>query len=704
MMISWYDFKYEKLQIKRKKRGKRGSIDYYEPLFYDSETSKTTHFETRGKKTIEIVDETHVYLWACGVGKNVYYGRYLHEFIEFIKQLIDIYNISPDRKIDIYVHNLSYDISYMYDLLFENFNDFKPLYTAPHKIICWEIDESIILKCSFRLVNKSLDKWSKDLNIEHKKKTGTKDYQAYYKPYDPLPANELEYMEYDILSLKECYYAELKLRGYDFTNVPLTVTGFVRKEFQKNFLQKDRYWDNKKTFYRTVLNDEQYNRLIRASAGGMTAANIVYIGRKVTCENGIGHGDFDSHYPTQQKINPYPMHPETIYDHSINGIGKWTFKRLDWLQKKKSCYYVVDIELKNIRIKEGVTMPYINKSKLITSPDADVVACNGKVISITGVVRYCCTNLDLDIIRRQYKIVFYSILCIDTYTAEMLPNYILDTVNKYYKSKTDLKDKHEHLKQIKAPSEDIEDARQNLMISKGMLNGIFGCMFTRPVRKDINIDTNFVFSYEQTQTLEGYYEKQTSCLAYQWGVFTTAFARSELYYVIEYVIGYKYCLYCDTDSVFFIPTDDNLKAIEEYNKKCFEDSKARGLFIRKADGTKKYYHKFDFEKDSQKSKTFKALHAKCYALEPDGELEITVAGVARKTNGVTREQELGSIDNLSAEFTFKINGGTRADYSTIGKYDYTTGSGGGCAILETEKTLHETFFDDEYGFLLEQED
>ena len=88
------------------------------------------------------------------------------------------------------------------------------------------------------------------------------------------------------------------------------------------------------------------------------------------------------------------------------------------------------------------------------------------------------------------------------------------------------------------------------------------------------------------------------------------------------------------------------------------------------------------------------MHSKCYAyVTSDGKLHCTIAGVTRKYGGVTREQELGTIDELKSGKKFIKNGGTRCIY--VEKNEYTDS----CAIiLKTEKTLSsltENYFDDE---------
>lgn len=178
------------------------------------------------------------------------------------------------------------------------------------------------------------------------------------------------------------------------------------------------------------------------------------------------------------------------------------------------------------------------------------------------------------------------------------------------------------------------------------------------------------------------------------GEYLRPLSRYELFHWIRDVVGYDAFLYCDTDSAFYLDSPSIDYRVDQYNKECEKDSIEHGYYTTLEDGSKKYYHHLDYESDSGRAKVFKSLHAKCYALEyADGHMDITVAGVPKRgKDGFTREEELQSIDNMVSGFTFERCGGTRADYSTI--REYSGYSGGGCAILDTTKTIHELLFNE----------
>ena len=93
-----------------------------------------------------------------------------------------------------------------------------------------------------------------------------------------------------------------------------------------------------------------------------------------------------------------------------------------------------------------------------------------------------------------------------------------------------------------------------------------------------------------SETLEDFYNRKSSCLCYQWGVFTTSLARYELHHVIKNVIGYENFLYCDTDSAFYLDKPIIKTRIEEYNDSCRKEAEEKGQFVTLEDGSRKYYH------------------------------------------------------------------------------------------------------------------
>ena len=242
-----------------------GTITYIQPAFFDTETSHDT-WEEFG---VEHVYDTWVYLWAMGINNRVYYGRTIAQIAEFLQMLIDAYKLSSDRIMLIYVHNLPYDASYIWHILFNLDPELKCLALSPNKPFVIQLHNvGIEFRCSYRLANRSLDKWCKDLNVKQAKKSGMIDYTERHTPTDKLPPEQYIYMNYDIVSLRECFKKECEITGHNFANIPLTSTGYVRRVFKKAYNKKfKKYYYG---FQRTKPNAEQYKRLLRASAGGMS--------------------------------------------------------------------------------------------------------------------------------------------------------------------------------------------------------------------------------------------------------------------------------------------------------------------------------------------------------------------------------------------------------------------------------------------------
>ena len=686
-MYRWTQLIKEDLRTKKVYKGKkRGTVTYIEPAFYDSETSK----DIQVTDDIEQVVETWVYIWACQVGHRVYYGRDIVDFEKFLHALIKTYKTNRHNIMLIYIHNMPFDISYFWYILFKLDPALNCLALSPNKpFVCQCHEVGLEFRCSYRLANRSLDKWGKDLNIKQKKRTGMIDYSERHTPTEPLKEEQYIYLNYDIRSLKECFYKECELNGYDFHNVPLTSTGFVRRVFEREYHAN--YQKNRRKFLDTQVNADQYNRLIRAAAGGMSETGRHIIGR---CIDGkIGHNDFDSFYPTQQAVDLYPMHPFTLYDaeRGINKSRAIIRARLEKLLIDK--WLVMDVLIKDLHIKKDVTCPFMMISKVYKeTPTTEILHVNGKIVKVSGgCIRTCFTSDDYIVFRQQYDFKM-RIIAIDSYTLAPLPDYVLDVVKRYYIGKNKLKEDYKQ-----TPT---EDNRINLMLQKAQLNAIFGCMYTRPVRSDIQINDNMQWTIKEKNTeqaLQDYYDNVNSCLAFQWGVRTCSAARLQLFTAIQ-KIGYKNFLYCDTDSAFYIETAENKKALDEWNKQLQAESKAKGFFVE-YNSKKKYFNYFDRENENIKS--FKALHSKCYGyITDDDKLHITVAGVTRygeivkdnKIVQVSREDELQSLDRLKSGTIFKINGGTRATYNLHPLTQYKgINTAGGCAILDTTKELHEVY-------------
>ncbi|MBQ2284445.1 MAG: hypothetical protein II244_02120, partial [Clostridia bacterium] len=649
-----YDYrKFKPLPLKEIKiyKGKeKGTITYLDPAFYDSETSNDTDFDLG----VEFVYDTWVYLWAMGIGNRIYYGRTIAQFAELLQNVIKAYELRNDRIMIIYVHNLPYDASYIWHILFELDPDLTCLALSPNKPFVIQMHNvGIEFRCSYRLANRSLDKWCKDLGVKQAKKTGMINYKERHTPTEKLQEEQFVYMNYDIVSLRECFKKECEVTGYNFSNIPLTSTGYVRRVFKKAYNKGFKKYIN--LFQRTKPNADQYKRLCEASAGGMSEVGRHVIGR--TIHGRIRHRDFDSHYPTQMECMSFPMQPITIFDaeNGINAKRPVLKSKIDWYLSH-NYRLILDINIKELQIKKGVTAPFLMKSKLTPeSKSTDILHVNGKVVKISGgCARVTITSDDYLIYREQYDFKMSVIAC-DAYNLEPLPDYVRDTVREFYLGKNELK--------ITYKQTGLEEDRIDLMLQKNKLNGIFGCCYSHIVRDNIQPQQDYKWKIEHQDLQKGidtYYNTRGNCLAFQWGVRVCSSARKELHAAIAYKIGYQNFLYCDTDSAFYKETEENKIALLKWNDELQEKSKQDGHFVT-VHGQPKYFNYFDDEKEDIVS--FRALHSKCYGfITSDGKMTITVAGVPRETNGIKREDELQSLDNLKDGFVFRDNGGTRAVY------------------------------------------
>ena len=620
-----------------------------------------------------------VYQWAFLFNGKMYSGRYVTELVKQLHQIALDCEAGGNKRVVCYVHNLSYDITYLHKFLIHEFEqEPKILAIKPHKILTYIIG-GIEFRCSYLLSNMSLDKWSQHLNCTHKKLVGAIDYDKIITPKDTLNDIQWDYQYEDVYTLAECIEKTLEYNNDTIATIPLTSTGYVRRDV-RNATKKDKNY--RKWFVKTALDVESYKVVKFAFSGGYTHGNRFYCAKII--KGNIGHYDFKSEYPSVQMLEYFPMgRPQLLYKFNID-------KPLSFELYKTYCnnYCVFGrVFLQNGRLRKEVTAPYIQVSKIVGKyvlfDDRGVynASDNGRVINFKGWITMCVTELDIYIILSQYE--FDNIVIGDTYISERgnISQVIKSVINDYFTVK------------------EGEQKGYYRDKTKNKLNGIYGMTATDIFRDTWELQNNewvntVLRSDENIKaTLEKYYNSYNSFNNYLHGVYTTAHARHWLIKtMIADIIGYENYIYSDTDSVFFIANEDIIKRIEDYNDKMIALNKKLGYGVKNVKGGMSYYGTFEDEKDNIKE--FKFLHAKCYAYVNDSGLHCTIAGVTakNKVTGITKEQELQDIDNLRTGFTFQECGGTRAlyTYNDISTYVYNDciiPYADSCIILPVEKTL-----------------
>ena len=679
----------------------KGRIYCLEPMFVDIETANNHAEEPSDLRTwivsIQVLFNNEYHLF-----------RYPEEFVKYLKKLYYKLGLKPyddtEKKLIIYIHNLSYDMSYLYPYLLDlpgidKDAKYQGIIEAPNKFLSL-VFGSFEFRCSYRLSGMSLEKWSKEMNAEHIKKVGMYDYEKILYQDSELSENEQDYDKFDVYSMRDCLYKQMAYYGDDLSTIPLTKTGYIRRTLRKSCFNDPHY--KKKYFWDNQLSAVNYEYCLKSFSGGYTHNNrfwrdtLIEAGKTYEYIPGSGiyikvdkikHRDFKSHYPTQQTCyKRFPIgRPQHIYDCSTMPFV-YTVEEI--LAEAEEFTHFVKLLITDCNLRDPMcSMPFMQLSKCYQANFNNKIVDNGRIIKASGSFIMYVDTLTLQILAEQYTM---ECAVLDVYRMKNgpLPDCIIKVVDKYFKGKSDKKALvHQLTEEFGKLDPKTVEAEFDLMQEKAGLNSIYGCTVQQALKDVFQIDDNMNFSYktkyiseqEVEEGLESYYSGKNNFLAYQLGCVVTSLARFELYQFIK-LIGYEYVLYSDTDSLFYISTPEIEKRIEEKNNELRKDAH----FVELENGKREYYNEFTEEPDCL---AFKGLHSKCYGVVTSKGLEITIAGVpARTITGMegdkpiyyTREEELAgsekdpikALDHLTDNFTFHINTGICALY--IGALGYKT--------------------------------
>lgn len=668
-------------------KGRSKDPIYYlqQPAFLDTETSWNHNEED---------PVGWIYQWCLEFKGQYCIGRKPSELIKQLRVLHDHYELGEKKRLALYIHNASYDHSYIFKQMREEFGDPKILAVKAHKILT-ALYDGIEIRCSWLLSNMSLDKWGKNLGCKVRKLTGAIDYDEIRYQDTILTYTDWLYMVNDVAALKCCVYTEMIQEGDTVANIPLTSTGYVRRDCRREAWKEEGF---RKWFNSTRLNYHTFIPAYWAYAGGLTHGNRFYAGVTLPVNEGeylIGHVDYKSFYPACDQLEYMPMgklYCEYLYDETPEPLSE---EKLAEYLNTKCC--IMLISFKNLYLKPGVTCPCISKNKILNyhecrftiDPEGTVGTDNGRVINcLNDNIYMYVTEIDYSWIVDQYKTD--GIFIMELYAAERGRDRqaILKVTDQYFAKKEQL------------PKDDYFYGK-----SKNRLNSIYGMKSTLPVRPDVTMDLDSgewkeardLTEEHVEEVLRKYYQSYNSFNYFLHGVYITSWARGRLLGAIKNVIGYQNYLYCDTDSIFYIKRPEIEAKLKAYNEKRIAKNIEYGLGVKNRDGEMSYYGILAEEEDL---KQFRFLHAKCYAfVDLEGKLSCTIAGVTA-TNGklktdpdyMTREQELKSIDRLADGMTFKECGGTNSLYinrepEILNINGHFTEVASACIIRNTTKTI-----------------
>lgn len=583
-------------------------INYYNiECAFDIETSNTVYNDSK---------VAFMYCWQFGIHdkEHIYLGRTWEDFLTVCKTLQQQLGLNENNRLICYVHNLGFEFQFMRKY-FTWLNVFAVAERKPIKALC---DLGIEFRDSYILSGYSLAKTAENLTSHTiAKLTGDLDYTLLRNSKTPLTDEEKGYCNNDIEIILYYINEQIALYG-DITKIPLTNTGRVRS-FVRNkcyHTNKNHKKDNKGAYlrYRQTMQDLQisaheYEMLKRAFAGGFTHANANYSGKVL--EN-VASIDFTSSYPAVMLSEKFPM--------SV-GFETTLTKEKDFNYYLQHYCLVFDCVITGL---ESITPyeHYISESKCAHISGG--IIDNGRVYSADKIA-ITLTDVDFKIIKKCYKWESCAVGNIIRYARGYLPKPIINSIIELYEKKTTLKG--------------VEGKEVEYLLSKGMLNSVYGMSVTDIVRENAIYDGDN-WTKEKANPVEDidkYNKSKSRFLYYPWGVWVTAYARRNLWMGILN-IGNDY-VYSDTDSVKFLNYDAHKDFINAYNTliatKLQEMCKEMRVDYSRLEpktikGVKKPIGVWDFEGIYTR---FKTLGAKRYLVEHNGKLELTVAGLSKK-NGI----------------------------------------------------------------------
>lgn len=596
------------------KHDHRDKIEYYNiPCSFDIET--TSFFETVNENSKKLKKKRAcMYIWQMSLNGVEVYGRTWSQFHIFLGQLEHFLGLYHHRRLIIYVHNLAYEMQFL--LGHSNISDvFARKSCRPISCV---LDNCIELKCSYFLSGLSLAKVAENLTtVSVSKLKGYLDYNKIRHSRTPLTPDELEYCAYDVRIVVYFIKEEMMRNENDITKIPLTKTGYVRRYVRNKIKERFNYHVYREKIKEFMVADKElFATLYKAFAGGYTHANVDYVD---ICMEHVHSIDFTSSYPAQMLMHRYPM-TRFIYENIVS------YEKFLQYVEREAC--VFRIKLTNV---EPLTSHHIlseSKCELIFNKKID----NGRVISADTVVTYM-TDVDFKTFCMFYKFDKTQVYVDKFYHAKYKYLYkpILESILDLYRDKTTLKG--------------VKDKVMEYLVSKGLLNAIYGMCVTNPVNDEIILNEDFTWGKEEPDIQEALNRNRDNgnqFLCYQWGVWVTAWARYELLRCVREINSDV--IYCDTDSIKFLDYKSHKKFIDAYNEEVkqalkksmlmngFETERLEPIDIK---GRKQFIGIFTDEGEYSK---FKTLGAKRYAYEKinkdTGETEfyITVSGITPMIN------------------------------------------------------------------------
>lgn len=577
-------------------------VGKYNPKYYDISASFDT--ETTSMKKADGEKFAFMYVWQFSIDGYFCYGRKWSQFIELLMKLQKFGGLNKDKRIIIYIHNLSFEFQF-----FRKYIPWVEVFSKEEREPMKAVSRfGVEFRDSLILSGYKLETLAKNLT-HHKveKMVGDLDYSLIRNSKTTFTKKELGYMLNDVKIL-DAYIDEQRQQYKDIAHIPLTNTGRVREKLRENCFgytnaSRMKFQDMVKNL---TLSKSIYEELEQAFAGGFTHANPNHVGK--TYHN-VASIDFTSSYPTVMIAEKYPS--STAHSYKFTNM-----KDFEELCKNRLVMFQVDftnlvstIDFDN----------YISKNRCINIEGE--TENNGRVFSADK-LSIVITNVDWQIIKKVYAWDKIKISRVKWFYKHYLPKPIIESILYFYNAKTKLKN--------------VKGKEAEYMHGKQLLNSVYGASVSKVIHDEVEYSNNkwTTEPADAEKQLQQYNNSKNRVLYFPYGVWVTSFARANLWSgILSIKDDY---IYSDTDSIKMLNWQKHKSYVENYNKTITEKLEKTLKFYRipldqirpkTVDGREKPLGVWDFEGVYD---SFKTLGAKRYVYTENGKLYTTIAGLGKK--------------------------------------------------------------------------
>lgn len=376
-------------------------------------------------------EQAFMYIWQWAFGEDtVVIGHYWEEFTDLQNRIRMA--LPEGYRLVVYVHNLSYEFQYLKGIY--SFTEDEVFAVGSRKVVKADMYGAFEFRCSYKLTNMSLGEFTSKMNVKHKKLSGDEfDYSQVRYPWTELTEQELAYCYHDVIGLVEALNALLARDGDTLSTVPMTSTGYVRREAKQAMRQGASHL----AIRNTMPEYDVYLALREAFRGGNTHANRYFTGDIV---HQVHSADRSSSYPYCLCNKEYPTQFIPIMPSDLN-MGY--IMRCIRIRHKA---LLLRIGIEDLRLRDPYWgCPYLSKDKCRNVHQAKLVindintdpADNGRILA-AEYLETTITDIDLEIIATEYT---GQIKILQGWYASYkpLPRVFVEEVIKYYRNKTELK-------------------------------------------------------------------------------------------------------------------------------------------------------------------------------------------------------------------------------------------------------------------------